>query len=252
MRKKYQGGLFFVFFLFPAFKAVSQNQFSDSSRIQASMQYVINLFDEEAGGNRHLFNGPEHRGYMRPATSHPYYLSEDIHTGNICYDGILYKNVPLMYDIVNDNVITMQYVKDSSVEYRSIFKIDLFRDRTDSFSFPGHSFIKIEADSNTGRMKRGFYEVLYNGKAKVVVRRTKVYVEEIRRDLERRYDSSSAYYIQKDGIYHLIKNKGAVLDVFKDKRREIAAFISKNKLKYRKQKEELIAGAARYYEQLTN
>jgi len=252
MRKKHPGRIFFLFFLLSAFKATTQTSYTDSTRLKTAVQNAVNLFNEEVGGNTHLFNGPEHRGYMRPATSHPYFLNEDIHIGSIYYDGIFYDNVPLMYDILNDNVITLQYVKDSSIQYRSIFKIDLFRDRTGSFSIPGHDFVKIEADSNTGKMKSGFYELLYNGKAKVVVRRTKVYAEEIKRELERRYDSSSTYYILKKGTYYPIKNKGDVLDVFKDKRREISAFISKNKLKYRRQREELITGATRYYEQLTN
>lgn len=253
MKKKISGSIFLLFLAFVPGKAFSQQLDTDSSIRTTAIKNVINLFNEEVAGNSHLFNAPEHRGYMRPAIGHPYFLSEEFRTGKLYYDGILYENIPLMYDLTKDNLVSVQFVKDSSLRYRSIFKMDLIRDKTGAFSIPGHDFVKIETDTNTSSMKPGFYELLYNGKPKVLVRRSKVLVEEIKdRDLIRRYDSSNVYYILKEGIYYNIRNKNAVLDLFKDKRREVSAYISKNRWKFRKQRETLITEATRYYDQLTN
>lgn len=251
--KKIRAGIIPLLLLFISGKTVAQPANADTTMLKASLQNAIDLFNNEVGGNSHLFNGPEHRGYMRPAVGHPYFLNEQFKTGSLYYDGIFYQNIPLMYDLTNDNLVSVQYVKDSSLLYRAIFKMDLVRDKTGSFSLPGHEFVKLDPDTTTTSMKRGFYELLYNGNQKVLVRRTKVLVEEIRdRDLVRRYDSSNVYYILKDGVYHNIKNKNSVLDVFKDKRKDVSAYINKNRWKYRKQREVLITNAARYYDQLTN
>lgn len=253
MKKKIPGSILLFFLALMSAKAFSQQATTDSNLRDASIKNVINLFNKEIAGNSHLFNAPEHRGYMRPAIGHPYFLSEEFKIGSLYYDGILYENIPLMYDLTKDNLVSVQFVKDSSLLYRSIFKMDLTHDRTGAFSMPGHDFIKIESDTNTSSMKPGFYELLYNGNPKVLVRRSKVLVEEIKdRDLIRRYDSSNVYYILKEGVYYNIKNKNAVLDLFKDKRKEISASISKNRWKFRKQRETLITEAARYYDQLTN
>jgi hypothetical protein len=252
INKKIKGSIFLLFLSFMTAEAISQ-QAADSSVRNASIKNVIGLFNEEIAGNSHLFNAPEHRGYMRPAIGHPYFLSEDFRIGNIYYDGIFYEDIPLMYDLTKDNVVSVQFVKDSSLQYRGIFKMDLTRERTGAFSMPGHDFIKIETDTNVSSMKPGFYELLYNGNPKVLVRRWKVLVEEIKdRDLIRRYDSSNAYYILKEGVYYNVKSKNAVLDLLKDKRKEVAAYISKNRWKFRKQRETLITEAVRYYDQLTN
>lgn len=252
MAKTIHGSLFCIFILCSVLRTSSQTLNPDSSQLIHSVQHAVNFFNEVVGGNTHLYNGPEHRGYMRPAEGHPYYLTEDIQIGSLQYDGILYKNVPLMYDITKDNLITFQYAADSSIQYRSIFKIDLLRNRTGSFSLSGHNFIKVEVDGNSGKMKSGFYELLYNGRLKVLVRRSKVYKEDIKSELKRSYDSSSTYYILKEGVYQIIKNKNSILNIFKDKRRDLSAYISKNKLKYPKKKETFITSVTQYYDQLTN
>jgi len=253
MKHKMPGQILFLTFLLFTSNIFSQNALTDTSRLQKAVQHTIDFYIEEIGGDSHLFNGPGHRGYMRPAISHPYYLSEDIQTGTLWFDGIFYKNVPLMYDITGDHLITLQYVKDSSYQYRSIFKMDLPREKTGGFTLGSREFIKLEPDTNTTRMKPGFYELMHNGKVKLIVRRSKVYAEQIRdRDLERRYDSTSTYYLLKDGIFHHITSKKVLLGVLKDKRSALAAYIKKNKWKFRKQREVMIPEVAHYYEQLTN
>jgi hypothetical protein len=94
---------------------------------------------------------------------------------------------------------------------------------------------------------------VYNGKIKVYIKRTKRYVEEVRgSELERRYDAYNLYYIQKGGIYYNIKKKKSVLQLFKDKKKEVAAYTRKNKIKFKKNQENFITEVSRYYDQLIN
>ena len=64
----------------------------------------------------------------------------------------------------------------------------------------------LNADSSAIGMPAGFYERMYNGRTKLFVKRTKVYAEEVKgSELERRYDLSTSYYVQKDGKYYTIR-----------------------------------------------
>jgi hypothetical protein len=181
-------------------------------------------------------------------------MADSVQTGTLFYDGILYHNVPMLYDLEKDNAVILQHAdKSFSQEYRNILRMDLIRSRVLWFSLPDHDFVRLEADSNRKNMADGFYDRAYNGKIKVFIKREKRYVEEVKQtDLERRYDAFTYYYIQKAGVYYSIKSKKAVLDVFKNRRKELKVFIRKNGLKFRKNQGPFITEVSSYYDQLTN
>ena len=53
-------------------------------------------------------------------------------------------------------------------------KIQLIKERVDSFSFPAHSFINIGTDSALSEgLSSGFYEVISTGKINLLARHTK-------------------------------------------------------------------------------
>src|SRR5205085_6686288 len=104
---------------------------------------------------------------------------------------------------VNDDVIVVQYAvtrDTSNTEYKTSLRMDLVGSKIQSFSLPGHEFVRLVADSSTAGMPPGFYERMYNGKTKLFVKRIKLYTEEVKgNELERRYDPTTTYYIQKSG-----------------------------------------------------
>ena len=95
-----------------------------------------------------LYNGREYYDYSPTIKDgDPFFLSTKFNTGNIIYDGILYENVPLLYDLVTSDVI----ITDSNYFYR----IKLNGERVSRFSVLQHTFIRLEEDSNSV-IKTGF------------------------------------------------------------------------------------------------
>ncbi len=185
----------------------------------------------------------------------PYFLSDKLQTGNVFYDDSYYQNVLMLYDLVQDNVVIVQFADDkekASPDYENVFRMNLIKSKIGWFTMPGHEFVLLAADSSSIDMPRGFYERMYNGKTKLFVKRTKVYVEEVKgNELERRFDLRALYYVQKEGKYYNIRSQKTLLSVLKDKKKELSSFIRSNKKRFRKNKELLIFETTRYYDQLT-
>ena len=225
---------------------------SDIGLLNESLRTVIAVHDEMLGENIHLYNGPENAGYNHLSIGNPYYLADVVQPGSVFYDGILYRQVPMLYDLVQDNVVIVRYNRDSiSTDYRNSLRMDLIRNWVGWFAFAGHDFIRLEADSNSRNMKDGFYDRVYNGNIKVLIKRTKRYVEEVKGlELERRYDMVDYYYVQKGGRYYAIRTKKSFLQLLKNKKKELSSFARKNKLKFKKNREGYITELSRYYDQL--
>jgi hypothetical protein len=254
MRKTSSGKFFLLCFVFFAKMIAAQTRPADSSQLYASLATVINFHNSVLKENIHLYNGWQDPGYNHLAIGQPYFMADSIQVGNIYYDDTYYPDVSMLYNLVNDNVIIVQYAvaRDSTnSEYKTSLRMDLVKNKIQSFSLPGHEFVRLNADSNAIGMPPGFYERMYNGKTKLFVKRVKLYVEEVRgNELERRFDPITTYYIQKNGKYYPIRSKKALLDLLKDKKSELNSFIRSNKKRFKKNKELMIFETTQHYDQL--
>ena len=233
----------------------AQLKSDDSSLLNASLSNVIKFQDSVLGVNTHLYNGWQDPGYNHLAIGHPYFLTEVVQAGSVFYDDTYYPNVILQYDLTQDNVVLTQFTdnrENIAAEFRSVIRMALIKNKVGWFTTPGHEFVRLIADSSSIGMPGGFYERMYNGKTKLFVKRVKLYVEEIKgNDLERRYDPTTTYYVQKDGKYYNVRTQKSLLNLFKDKKRDLNTFIRSNKKRFKKNREQLIFETTRYYDQLT-
>ena len=252
MRKRLPVKLYCLCCLILCMNGTARGQLSDSALLNESLLKIIAVHDQALGENIRLYNGSANPGYNHISIGNPYFQADLVQPGSIFYDGIIYRQVQMLYDLVQDNVVIVQFSDNSlSPEYRNSLRMDLIRDRVGWFTVAGHDFIRLDADSNSIKMKDGFYDRVYNGNIKVLIKRTKKYEEEVKGlELERRYDVVDYYYILKDGRYHNIKNKKSILQLFKMKKKELSMFARKNKLKFKKNRENYITGMSRYYDQL--
>ena len=234
----------------------AQAQSADSIQTNAALASVINFHNSVLKENIHLYNGWQDPGYNHLAIGHPYFMADSIQVGNVYYDDTYYPNVSMLYNLVNDDVIIVQYAvtRDTTdSEYKTTLRMDLVRNKIQSFSLPGHEFMRLHADSAAIGMPEGFYERMYNGKTKLFVKRVKLYVEEVKgNELERRYDLTTTYYIFKNGKYNNIRSKKGLLALLKDKKNELNAFIRSNKKRFKRNKELMIFETTKYYDQLAN
>jgi hypothetical protein len=248
MSKTYILSLFFcasgIFF--------SQNIFAqtqkDSTSNKALFNGVEDKFYEDIGPQSHLFSGINFESYSPLTKGNAFFLDNaDWNTGTIVYDGFRYKNVPLLYDVYADEVITKAY--------HSALRIQLIKTRVQSFDLLGHHVIFIQKDaSNPTSPKTGFYDELYGGKIQVLAKRSKSIQRTISAsDIDSYFSPAIDYYLYKDGTYYSISNQGSFLKVLKDKKGAVQQYLRANNLRFKKQqKEEAMAKAAAYYDQITN
>jgi hypothetical protein len=94
--------------------------------------------------------------------------------------------------------------------------------------------------------------VLYNGTISVLKKTIKKIDDDISngRSVEKIIKASDHYYIQKDNVIYTIENKNDVMEILPGMEREINLFIKKNKLDFRKNKENALIQLAAYYGQI--
>ena len=207
---------------------------------------TIDKFNTALGPGARLYNGEEYDGYYPGITGNAYFMDEpDWSVGSLVYDGYTFKNIKIRYDIYIDRAIIPLY--------NSFLKIGLLNERLTSFDAFGHHFIYIK-DTPLSPIKTGIYDELYGSdKIKALCKQSKsIQQDQNSSGITSYFFPSVSYYIFKNNQYFTVSSKGDVLDVFKDKKRQLQQFIRSNKLKFNKSgKEEAMAKVAEYYDHIS-
>ncbi len=219
----------------------AQPQSSDTS-IDGT-QKAIGLFYQSVNENAHLFNGREYIKYDPRIKGDPYFNVADLQPGVIFYDGTLYQNVPMLYEVLGEQVVIRQYGQG--------VLITLVNEKIDYFTMFGHTFIHLVPDSANIDISDGFYDRIYNGNTTVFVKRQKILTEDPN-TFERSFTEKDGYFIYKNNVYHPVSDRGSVLSVFKDKKKDIAKYLRQNKISFNKTPEYAMTKMAEYYDQLTH
>ncbi|OQP66864.1 hypothetical protein A3860_00400 [Niastella vici] len=199
---------------------------------------VYNPFIEKQS---RLYNGIEHLGYAFKIKGHAYFLQRELQTGSVVYDGLEFVNVPMLYDLLKDQVVVQHF--------NGFTKIGLVHEKVTAFTLNGHHFIRL--DSLLGPpIITGYYDEVYTGRLKVLVKRGKYIEETIKDELEREFIQKDLFFIQKEGTYYAIKNYKGLLALLKDRSKEVRQYLRKNRIKYRKGPENAIVKATAYYDSL--
>ena len=236
--KKFKGILYLFLLFFYSGTIHAQNSY-DSAYIKA-----VAVYTKAIGVNAHLYNGSEYIDYDHRITGNPFFGDLYFTSGSIVFDGILYTDVKMFYDILNDDVVIKNY-NDTALL--------LAKNKISSFTFAGHYFIRVSADSSDAEIKSGFYEVLYDGRTKLFAKRKKEITEKIALQYsESSFTEHNDYYILKNDIFYPANDKGSALNVMKNKKSELTKFIHQNKLKFKKTLEFSLIKTVAYYDSLNS
>jgi len=196
----------------------AQTYTKDSLFIATATTNGKNIYTATIRNQSQLYNGSDFKVYQSLQDEHPYLFSDDWITGSVQYDGNLYEDVSIQYDIQNDEVI-IEY-------YNGIRSIKLTKPKVQYFTLEHNKFVLIQDP----QIAVGFYQVLYEGPTKVYAKHSKTLQETISdREIQHSFTEKTKYYIHTKGSYHLVSSKGSVLNVFKDKKKELNQFANKNK-----------------------
>ena len=119
----------------------------------------------------HIYNGSEYTAFYRGMRNHPFLTSDSTESGEVFYDGALYKNLRLNYNIA-DNEVYFRYEKLG-------YNIGLLNEKITYFIISGRRFENLSTNVN---LNQPFYELLYSGHMKVYAVHEKV----IRQPLKQR------------------------------------------------------------------
>lgn len=224
--------LFLLFLMTPALKSLAQGSAPspDSLLLQSSVRQAAS---QVPTSQKRLYNGTEYIGYFFNSTkSHPYFQEYDWQSGHVDYDGVTYQSVPLLYDLVQDEIVVGHFNGTDG--------ISLIKPLVKSFQLLGHTFFYLP-ENKEGKvpLAAGFYDCLFEGKVQLWARHTKTLEQYNKATKSAGYFPLKVrYFLKKNQEYHQVQNKREVLQVFADKKEEVEAFIKENKLSFSKRREE--------------
>lgn len=162
--------------------------------------------------------------------------------GSVKIEGRTFDNLRLKYDIYNDELIM---ITDNGII------IQLNKEMVESFSMVFdkiYNFRNIEAD--TLNSLSGYVNVLYDGNISLYVKYRKEILQLV---VENKYDmfnQINRIYVKKDGVIFRVDTKREFLNLFKDKKQQLHAFIRSEKLKLSRKNPESFQPVVEYYDTL--
>ena len=239
--------LLLIFLFFLQLNTIAQNPDPGSDTDSSIIKNVISFYDKAIGEQSHLYNGKEYISYpYQFSEGHPFFLWDSWQNGELIYEGTLYKDVSILYDIVRDEVVILHF--------NNVTKMSLIKEKIKSFTLPGHTFIQIVADSiHSSVITKGFYELLYAGKDSLLSKRTKNTQILYRQSFpELKVFSKDHYYLKKDNKYYTVNNENSFLHQFDNKKKEIRSYKKQNRLSFKNDPENAMIKIMTYHDQLTN
>ncbi len=234
----------FLFFAFSfGFRGFSQGLSDDSASINQKIKQSIQLYDNYMGAQSAIFNGPDYLPLNFKKEGIPFFEVDSMATGWVGYEGRIYEPMHIQYDVARNHVVILNYDKRG--------RIILNNELVDSFQLLNHRFLRLQANSAQNLGTTGFYDLLYNGKTKVLASRKKAFREVIKdNEVIRVFVKQDRHFVFKGDKYYLVNNKKDVFRLFDDKKHEIKAAMRQQKIKFRRSNfEEALLMAAKIYDQ---
>lgn len=212
--------------------------------------YAKALYDSATVESQHLYNGQQYFVYDSQAEEHQFFLSRNWITGSVFYDGQQFDSIPLMYDIVKDQVV-VQYTQ-------SFGNVSLQSEKVSHFylsdgELAGHTFIRLEGGQNTVTgIRTGFYDLVYDGTSRVIARRAKTRQQTVSDTrIIVTFPYKETFYLYTGGKYHQVASKKSVLAFMPDQKRVLSKYLKEQKIKFRHNREAAILALASHYDQLS-
>ncbi len=229
-------------------KVFSQNFTADTLQESPGFHNTVNVYHQYLSPETGLYDGSEY-SYTTyyPFTideGDPFFQLKTFDTGVVFYNNVLYEKVPLLFDIIKEELL----IYDPSRTYI----IRLNSERIGWFTIWGHTFLRLIVDSLTNsQLHTGFYDLLYIGKTSLYNKVSKHFQENSAsaQGLKKYVVESNEYFIKKDNQFYKVKNRTSLVAILNNKKKEVAQFIKQNKLNLKKKnKNDALIKIVAYYD----
>ncbi|MBS1606373.1 MAG: hypothetical protein JST42_27185 [Bacteroidetes bacterium] len=192
-----------------------------------------------------LYNGILYPGYDHQAQGHPFFGSDGFVTGSIHYDGIIYPELPLSYDLQKDVLVIPNKQRNTTIQ--------LLTEKLSGFTIDGHDFVYLLPDSSAVNPPApGFYEVLYKGTTTALVHHRKLVRAGVHTEDPSTYIQYDDWYLEQNDHYQAIHNNTSLISAFRKNYKPLKEYLKKNRLNFKKAPAAALAGAAEFYSRTTN
>ncbi len=230
-----------TFMVFEGFSQIQDTAFVSEARKQSIAQYK-----ETIKGQTFLYSGSEYKSSPTKDDQHPFFIYDDWVFGSVLYHGHRYSNIPLLYDIMTDALVTENYYNAQ--------EIVLVREKVEAFTLGTLEFKKLREDDYNGSIpSTGYYEVIYDGPTQVIAKHLKV--QENRIESQRviiEYNDVDRYYVLKHGRFFPVRGKRSLLKVLGDQKPALRQFTRKHGLFFRNDRPGFLKKVASHYDTLTD
>ena len=209
-------------------------------------QYAVGYMNA-ASTNAALFSGNEQKTLALRLTNHQYFKTQDYVKGRLSYNGIVYPDVWLRWDLYRDELITMSPV---------YYNIALKSEYIDFVEIHGYRIFNLQPDGLPGCPPAGNYILLYSGEHLLLEKQTNQLYGKEGSDLSDRFrvdhyfTLTTTFYLLKDGAYYRIKNRSTLLKALDTHRKELKHFIRANDFKYKHNAEKMVLEVVKEHEKL--
>jgi hypothetical protein len=176
--------------------------------------------------------------------NHPYFHDNEWVNGSLVFKGKTYSVKGLKFDIENDRLIYLMYSNNYTTNC-----IALDENFISEFNILNLTFRYYKGLKNYLGLgqKEGYYQVVYDGKLKFLVRWEK---SESLNDISEKikYDVANKMFLLKNNRVVPVNNMFKLLNQLKNKRREMRTFVRDNKLKLNRSNYSSAYDVLNYYE----
>ena len=221
----------------------AQSLGQDSLPTRLAFDQAVRQYHEYLTPETGLYRGGEYARYAFTfKEGHPFFDQDHMRKGAVLYKGIFYNDVPLIYDLVQESLVTN--------DVYNTYLIALINEEIDSFIIENNIFIRLKDSRDPSQPRAGFYQQLYRGHSWVLKKERKNIREEVSNTVEKYIDHSVSYYLKKEDAWYPVNNRKSLLYALRDKGPELKKFMRKNKLKLREDKENVLLKVAAWYDSL--
>jgi hypothetical protein len=231
-------GILFHLLFIPNARA---QQSSDSILYASAVSNLQQVYFNEIGDNAQIYHGAEYIRNGQKVIGFPYYGSDSLYTGSISYQGSLYTNIKLTYNLMSDEVIIHNYPRNAFIV--------LSPEKVDSFTLDSRSFLPLKSKNSTGLPGDGFYEQLLKGDPGLYLKMEKRLLSGSGSE-EPKIVQYNTYLIKLRNVYYPVDGKKALLEIFKDQQDALKKYIRANKFNFKKEMEPSLIQITSYYSQL--
>ena len=190
-----------------------------------------------------LFNGRIWRSLYSGILGGEFLFSQNWLNAEVTINDMTFKNIPLRYDIFNDQLITM-------VNQGTFVQLNKELIKGFVLSFENKKFAFENFENGSSGSFSGYAQVLYKGNVSFILKHSKT-IKLLA--VENRYDEFlevQTLYILKNGSFFRISGKNDLLKIFSDKELQLKNYIRNNNIKIRKKDPDSFIPVIKFYDNL--